>query len=99
MENSKNLIWDCDAEKTQLSICMNHETDEGQIKEWTEEAKACNQDIIYACWNIIQIQRHMGVPIDEKVREEWIKAYKWEKNNMPENGVDYDTIIWAIENL
>ena len=98
-ENSWNFIWDCLAANEVLSTCIVDSTDEDEIKEYQALMKECNRDIMCAAWNILRIRYHFDHTVDAGAKEKLKEAYKWERDHAPESGVDYDMLIWAVENL
>lgn len=98
-ENCWNLIWDCDAMISVLSVQCRSETDNEKLRRIEEEIKECNRDILCAGWNILLIQYMLTGEVDQSAQKEMVKAYKWEKSHAPDDGVNYDALISVFENL
>lgn len=98
-ENCWNIIWDCDAMMNVLSVQCLKEADDEKRKQLEGEIKECNRDILCAAWNILLIQYMLTGETDQGARNEMVKAYKWEKAHAPDEGVNYDALIDAFENL
>ncbi len=48
------------------------------------------------CWEVLSWP---GGGVLKFLQEKLKEAYKWERDHAPESGVDYDMLIWAVENL
>lgn len=96
VENSRNLVWACEATRQELWLCIDETNDKEKINEWQDEAKECNREIMEAVWNILQIEFFLGMEISEDMAAKLVEAYEWERNHMPEEDVDYDELINAF---
>lgn len=99
IENSRNLVWACEATRQELWLCIDGTIDEEQINKWKDEAKECNKEIMEATWNILQIEFYFGMEISEDMVAKLVEAYKWERDHTPEKNVDYDELINAFNDV
>lgn len=98
-DNSRNLIWESIAVRDELLVCIADSTDEEKIREWKAEMKECNRDVMNSAWNILKIRYFFDKTVDGTAKEKMAEAYRWERDHMPESGVDYDALIGAVEKL
>lgn len=98
-DNSWNLIWESIATRDELLICIADSTDEDEIREWKVQMKESNRDVMNAAWNILRIRYFFNKTVDAIAKEKLVEAYQWERDHMPESGVDYDALIGAVEKL
>lgn len=99
IENNINLVWACEAERTELGLCIAGEVNAEKIKEWEIEAKECNRDIMIAIWNVLVMEKCLGREINKDMAIKLIESYEWERDHEPEDGVDYNEIIDAFKNV
>lgn len=99
IENSRNIVWACEATRQELWLCIDEINDEEEINEWKDESKECNREIMKAVWNILQIEFCLGREISRDMKNKLIEAYEWERDHMPEKNVNYDELINAFKDV
>ncbi len=90
-ENNWNIIWDCLAMQNEISKLENWKDD------FFQEMQEYNRDIMDAAWRILQIQYAKNGTVDPDVKTIMINAYKWERDNVSREDIDYDILIDAFE--
>lgn len=99
IENSRNLVWACEATRQELWLCIDETNDEDEINEWKDECRECNREIMEAAWNILQIEFCLGMEISEDMVDKLVEAYEWERDHMPDANVNYDELINAFNDV
>ena len=99
INNSRNLVWTCEATRQELWLCIDEINDEDKINEWKDGSKICNREIMEAAWNVLQIEFCLDIEISSDMAKQLIGAYEWERDHMPEENIDYDALISAFKDV